>query len=60
MERTVAASDKRIGIGLLFGLIAVGGALVALVVPGGLMGAWGFAAAMVAGMLAVLAIHVYA
>jgi hypothetical protein len=60
MERTVAATDKRTGVGLLFSLIAVGGALVALVVPGGLMGAWGFAAAMVAGMLAVLAIHVYA
>lgn len=60
MARTALASDKGIGIGLLFGLLAVGGALVMLVVPAGLAGAWGFAAATVAATLAVVAVHVYA
>lgn len=59
MERTAAVSDRGMGLGLLFGLVAVGGALVALVLPGGLASAWGFAAAMVAGMLSVLAIQLY-
>jgi hypothetical protein len=59
MERTAAVSDRGMGLGLLFGLVAVGGALVALVLPGGLAGAWGFAAAMVAAMLSVLAIQLY-
>lgn len=59
MERTVAASDKRIGFGLLFGLLAAGGALVTFVLPGGIAGAWGFATAVAAAMLAVVALHVY-
>lgn len=59
MERTAAVSDRGIGLGLLFGLVAVGGALVAFVLPGGPASAWGFAAAMVAGMLSVFAIHAY-
>jgi hypothetical protein len=53
-------SDKGIGLGLLFFLLAVGGTLAMLAVPGGLVGAWGFAAAMVAGMFLIVAVHAYA
>ena len=53
-------SDKGIGLGLLFFLLAVGGTLAMLAVPGGLVGAWGFAAAMVAGMILIVAVHAYA
>lgn len=60
MARTVVASDKGIGLGLLFGLLAVGGALVMLVVPSGLTGAWGFAAAMIGATLSIPVVHAYA
>lgn len=53
-------SDKGIGLGLLFFLLAVGGTLAMLAVPGGLVGAWGFAATMVAGMILIVAVHAYA
>lgn len=61
MARTKqVASDKGVGLGLLFGLLAVGGTLAMVAVPGGLVGAWGFAAAMVAGIILMVAVHVYA
>ncbi|ADJ15662.1 hypothetical protein HacjB3_11395 [Halalkalicoccus jeotgali B3] len=53
-------SDKGLGIGLLFGLLAAGGAVGMLAAPGGLVGAWGFAAAVVAGLILVVAVHLYA
>lgn len=58
MERTVD-SDKGIGLGVLFSLLAIGGALVMLAGPGQLTKAWGFAAAMTAASLAVVALHAY-
>lgn len=54
------ASDKGIGLGLVFGLLAVAGALVMLVVPGGLAAAWGYAAAVVAASLLIPTVHAYA
>lgn len=54
-----AESDKGIGLGIAFGLLAVGGALVMLAGPTQVTQAWGFAGAMVAGTLAVVAIHAY-
>jgi hypothetical protein len=55
-------SDSGVGLGLLFGIVAVGGAFALLVT--GLQGqqvlsGWGFAGAMVAAALAVIAVHVY-
>lgn len=61
MARTTqVTSDKGLGLGLLFGLLAAGGTVAMFAVPGGLVGAWGFAAAMTAAMLLVLAVHAYA
>lgn len=61
MARTTqVTSDKGLGLGLLFGLLAAGGTIAMLVAPGGLVGAWGFATAMVAGTILVLAVHAYA
>ncbi|ELY36568.1 DUF7525 family protein [Halalkalicoccus jeotgali] len=61
MARTTrVTSDKGLGIGLLFGLLAAGGAVGMLAAPGGLVGAWGFAAAVVAGLILVVAVHLYA
>lgn len=58
METSVQ-SDKGIGFAVLFGLLALGGALVMLAGPGQMAKAWGFAAAMIAAMLSVVAIHAY-
>jgi hypothetical protein len=58
MEQAVE-SDKGLGLGLVFSLLAVVGALIMLAGPTEITKAWGFAAAMVAGALAVLVIHVY-
>ncbi len=60
MARTNVASDKGLGLGLLFGLLAAGGALGMVAVPGGLTAAWGFAAAMIAGVILIVAVHAYA
>ncbi|MEM4781545.1 MAG: hypothetical protein QXG03_08310 [Halalkalicoccus sp.] len=54
------ASDKGLGLGLLFGLLAALGTVAMFVAPGGLVGAWGFAAAMVAAMVLIVAVHAYA
>lgn len=55
-------SDKGIGLAIVLGALAVGGALMMLgtvATPGTLLAAYGFAAAVVAGALAVVALHVY-
>jgi hypothetical protein len=57
-----ASTDKELGLGLLFGVVALVGALLMYVAAVGhdqVLSGWGFAAAMVAGGLAVLAIHLY-
>lgn len=53
-----ATSDKRLGYGIIFGIIAVAGAVGMLLAPGELLGAWGFAVAIVAGCLLIFALHV--
>lgn len=57
---TAESTDMGLGLGLAFGALAVGGALVSLLAPGTEIAAWGFAAAMTLGALAVAALHVYA
>lgn len=58
MEHAVE-SDKGIGLGIAFSLLAVVGAVAMLGGPAQIVRAWGFAAAMIAGLLAIVAIHVY-
>lgn len=52
-------SDKGIGLAIVLAALAIGAAVVTLVTPGTVTGAWGFAAAMAFGALAVVAVHVY-
>lgn len=58
MEGTIE-SDKGIGLGVVFALMAGVGALGMLVVPGQVGTAWAFALAMVAAALSVVAIQAY-
>jgi type II secretory pathway pseudopilin PulG len=58
MEQTLE-SDKGLGLGVVFALVALVGALAMLFAPGQIGKAWGFAAAMVAAALAVVAIQAY-
>ena len=58
-EHETVASDMGIGLATLFTLLAVGSTVAMFVEPGSELAAWGFAAAVTAGVLAVTAIHVY-
>ncbi len=53
------STDMGVGLSVLFTLIALVGAGVTFVTPGTETAAWGFAAAIIAGILAVSANHVY-
>lgn len=48
------ATDRRIGLPVLFGLVAAIGALAMYLFPNGALAGWGFAIAMVAAMCAVI------
>lgn len=52
-------TDKGIGFAVLLSLLAVAGAAVMYLNAGTEMAGWGFAAAMLAGTLAVAGIHLY-
>lgn len=52
-------SEKAIGAGVLFSLAAVGGAGVMYLGAGDPMAGWGFAAAMLAASLAVMAVQLW-
>jgi hypothetical protein len=61
MTDTALQTDKSLGLGLLFGLVTLAGAAVMYVASADQTTAgWGFALAMVAGAIAVSAIHVFA
>jgi len=60
MAHDVVATDKGVGFGVLFSILAVAGALAMLLAPGQLGKAWGFAVAMVAAIVAVVAVQAYA
>ncbi|WP_458188269.1 DUF7525 family protein [Haladaptatus sp. NG-WS-4] len=53
------ATDKGVGLAVLFTLVAVGGAAITFVSPGTETAAWGFAAAVTAGVLAIAGTHLY-
>ena len=52
-------TDKGIGYVALFGLIALAGTVGMFVAPGTTLGAAGFAAAVLAGLVLVVVIHLY-
>jgi hypothetical protein len=60
MALDAAGTDKGVGFGVLFGILAVVGALAMLAAPGQLTKAGGFALAMVAALCSVVAIQAYA
>ncbi|MFP8955793.1 hypothetical protein ACLI4Y_03625 [Natrialbaceae archaeon A-CW3] len=52
------STDKGLGLGLVFGLLALLGALVMLTTAPQIEAAWGFAAAVAFGALAIVGMHV--
>jgi len=58
-EHETVSTDKGIGLATLFTLLAVAAAGAMLLTPGSVVAAWGFAGAMVAGVLAVAAVHLF-
>ena len=60
MATTDGETDVRIGYTVLLGLVALLGAAAMLAAPGQQANAWGFAVAMVAATLAVLAAQAFA
>lgn len=58
-EHETVGTDKGIGLATLFTLLAGVAAIAMFVAPGTGVAAWGFAVAMLAGVLAVAAVHLY-
>jgi hypothetical protein len=58
MSTAVDGTDMGMGFAALFGLLAAGSALLMLI-GGDLASAFGFGAAIVFGMLLIVALHVY-
>lgn len=58
-DQGAAETDRGLGLGLLFGGLAVVGALVMMATAPDQTAAWGFAGAVAFGCLAVVAIHVF-
>lgn len=56
---TDVGSEKGLGATIVLSLIAIGGALVMYAGAGDPLSGWGFAAAMLAASLAVVAAHVW-
>lgn len=56
---TSQATDMGVGLALLFGILAVGGAGVSFVGHGTELAGWGFAGAMTFAALAIAALHRY-
>ncbi|QPV62917.1 hypothetical protein I7X12_19745 [Halosimplex litoreum] len=60
MSEATAGSDMGIGLGLAFGVLAVAGAVGMLVAYSNqIVAGWSFALAIVGGICAVAAIHLY-
>ncbi|MFC4552195.1 MULTISPECIES: DUF7525 family protein [Halorussus] len=58
-EHETVSSDMGIGLATLFTLLATAATVAMVVTPGTEIAAWGFAAAMTAGVFAVAAVHLY-
>lgn len=60
MAETGLQSDKALGLGFVFGILSVVGAVVMYVAAADqLTAGWGFALAMLAGSVAVAVIHIF-
>ncbi len=60
MAETGLQSDKSLGLGLVFGIVAIIGALVMYIASADqLTTGWGFALAMIAGSIAIAVIHIF-
>jgi len=60
MSETVARSDMGIGLAMFFVVVAIVGAAGMFVAASDqIIAAWSFAGAMIAGSLAVVAVHLY-
>jgi hypothetical protein len=60
MSDTVGGSDMSVGLGLVFGVLAVVGAVGMLVAyENQVVAGWSFALAMVAGVLSVAGVHLF-
>lgn len=59
MATHTQSTDKGTGLGLALGAVAVLGALGMAVMAPQIEAAWGFAAALIFGGLAIVAMHVY-
>lgn len=60
MESGTVQSDKGVGFGALFAVVTLVGTLLMVAGPGQLAKAWGFALAMLAASLAVVAVQAFA
>jgi hypothetical protein len=56
---TARETDLGVGLGMAFGLVSLAGAGYMIAAPSQTATAWGFAAAVTAGVLAVGALHAY-
>lgn len=54
---TEIQSDKRLGYSAIFGIFVFAGIVAMFAAPGDLLGAWGFALAMIAASLAIVVLH---
>jgi hypothetical protein len=59
MANQAVSSDKGVGIAMVLSVLALLGAATMVVGPTQTTMAWGFAAAMVAGALAVVSLHAF-
>ena len=59
MAHDTAGTDRSVGFGVLFAVVALVGVLAMVAAPGQLPKAWGFALAVAAALLAVVSIQVY-
>lgn len=57
MTGTASASDKQLGLTIVFGVLVLAGAVGMLLAPGELLGAAGFAVAIAAGLALVAVFH---
>lgn len=59
MDARAVGSDRGVGLGVALGLVAAVGALVMFLNPHSAVAGWGFALAMAAGALSVMAVQLY-
>ena len=59
MQTSASGLDRGVGLAVALGVVALGGALVTFNYPDAALAGWGFAVAVTAATLAVVAVQVY-